>query len=253
MVCVLRRTPAWADCRRPRAARAMTKVRLKYLHCFTDRHGKPHCYFRYRGQQWPLPAPGTEGFASAYDALLAHIRANPFAIRHNVEFMPGSLARAIEKFLVSPLYNEHAEPTKRNYRQLTGQTRMPERPCENEAGVRMPRAWRLHEPTDEKQADSVIECSNKPSSPGSSRPYHRGQRSRATSARSSRRRLRIASGVRLLLNSSSSALRVPMGVDLSVSPMPSYPIPMSVRRSPRPSSRIRVPRPPNAILGTTIP
>ena len=86
----------------------MTKIRLKYLHCFNDRHGKPHCYFRYRGQQWPLPAPATEGFATAYDALLAHIKANPLAIQHNVEFMPSSLGWAIEKFLSSPMFNVKA-------------------------------------------------------------------------------------------------------------------------------------------------
>jgi integrase len=101
----------------------MTRVRLKYLHCFTDRHGRARYYFRYRGQQWPLPVPGTEGFATAYDALLARIRANPFAIRHNVEFMPGSLGWAIERFLGSPLYNERAETTKRNYRRVLDQLR----------------------------------------------------------------------------------------------------------------------------------
>ena len=101
----------------------MTKVRLKYLHCFNDRHGKPHCYFRYRGQQWRLPAPGTEGFATAYDALLAQIKANLFAVRHNVEFMPGSLGWVIEKFLASPLYNKRAETTKQNYRRVLDQLR----------------------------------------------------------------------------------------------------------------------------------
>ena len=95
----------------------MTKVRLKYLHCFNDRHGKPHYYFRYRGERWPIPAPGTEGFATRYDALLSNIG------RHNVEFMPGSLAWAIEKFLSSPLYNERAETTKRNYRRVFDQLR----------------------------------------------------------------------------------------------------------------------------------
>lgn len=90
---------------------AVTKVRLKYLHCFTDRHGQARYYFRYRGQQWPLPAPHSEGFATAYDALLAGINA-----RRNVEYMPGSLAWAIEKFLDSPLYNEKAKTTKKNYR-----------------------------------------------------------------------------------------------------------------------------------------
>jgi integrase len=101
----------------------MTRVRLKYLHCFTDRHGQARYYFRYRGQQWRLPAPGTEGFATAYDALLANIKANPFAIRHNVEFMLGSLGWAIERFLASPLYNERAETTKQNYRRVFDQLR----------------------------------------------------------------------------------------------------------------------------------
>jgi integrase len=101
----------------------MTKVRLKYLHCFNDRHGKPHCYFRYRGEQWRIPAPGTEGFATAYDKLLAHIKANPLLIGSNVEFMPGSLAWAIEKFLASPLYKERAETTRRNYRRVFDQLR----------------------------------------------------------------------------------------------------------------------------------
>lgn len=101
----------------------MTNVRLKYLHCFTDRHGNAHHYFRYRGHQWRLPAPGTAGFASAYDALLAQIKANPLQARHNIEFMPGSLAWAIEKFLASPLYNKRADTTKRNYRRVLDQLR----------------------------------------------------------------------------------------------------------------------------------
>jgi hypothetical protein len=92
----------------------MTGVRLKYLHCFRDRHGRARYYFRYRGQQWPIPAPGTQGFASAYDGLLAHIKANPFRSGATVEFMPGSLGWAIEKFLASPLYNERAKTTKVN-------------------------------------------------------------------------------------------------------------------------------------------
>src|SRR6516162_6690350 len=102
---------------------AMTGVKLKYLHCFRDRHGKARCFFRYRGQRWALPLPGTEGFATAYDGLLSHIKANPLLIGSNVEFMPGSLAWAIEKFLASPLYNERAETTKRNYRRVLDQLR----------------------------------------------------------------------------------------------------------------------------------
>jgi integrase len=96
----------------------VTKVRLKYLHCFPDRHGKARYYFRYRGQRWPIPAPGTEGFATAYDGLLAHIKANPFRSTATIEFMPGSLGWTIEKFLASPLYSNRAESTKRNYRRI---------------------------------------------------------------------------------------------------------------------------------------
>jgi integrase len=101
----------------------VTNIRLKYLHCFTDRHGKPHYYFRYRGQRWAIPAPNTPGFASAYDALLAQIKSNSLQSRHNIEFMPGSLAWAIEKFLASPLYSKRAETTKRNYRRVLDQLR----------------------------------------------------------------------------------------------------------------------------------
>ena len=101
----------------------MTKVRLKYVHGFCDRHGKPHYYFRYRGEQWRIPAPGTDGFATAYDGFLAHIKANPLLLGSNVEFMPGSLAWAIERFLASPLYNGRAETTKQNYRRVFDQLR----------------------------------------------------------------------------------------------------------------------------------
>jgi integrase len=101
----------------------MTGVRLKYLHCFPDRHGKARYYFRYRGKRWPIPAPGTEGFATAYDGLLKHIKANPLLMGSNVEFMPGSLAWAIERFLASPLYNQRAETTKQNYRRVLDQLR----------------------------------------------------------------------------------------------------------------------------------
>ena len=101
----------------------MTKVRLKYLHCFKDRHGRPRYYFRYRGQQWAIPAPGAPGFATAYDALLKHIKVNPHRSAASVEFMPGSLGWTIEKFMQSLLYSERAETTKVNYRRVLGQLR----------------------------------------------------------------------------------------------------------------------------------
>jgi len=101
----------------------MTNVRLKYLHCFTDRHGKPHHYFRYRGQRWPIPAPGTAGFASAYDALLAQIKADTLQSRHNVEFMPGLLRGRLRSFWRRRSIASVQRPPKRNYRRVLDQLR----------------------------------------------------------------------------------------------------------------------------------
>jgi hypothetical protein len=96
----------------------MTSIRLKYLHSFLDRFGRVHYYFRYRGNRWPLPGPHEEGFATAYDALLTEIKANPIALKNNIAFMRGSLGWVIERFLVSPAYETRAEATKRNYRRV---------------------------------------------------------------------------------------------------------------------------------------
>jgi integrase len=96
----------------------MTEIRLKYLHSFCDRHGHARYYFRYRGQRWSIPAPGEEGFATTYDALLANIKNNPLPLPKNVAFMRGSLGWVIERFLASPAYVERAETTRRNYRRV---------------------------------------------------------------------------------------------------------------------------------------
>jgi integrase len=100
----------------------MTEVRLKYLHSFCDRHGHVRYYFRYRGQRWPIPAPHEDGFATAYEARKAEIKANP-QLKRNVVFMPGSLGWTIERFLVSQTYEDRAETTRRNYRRVLDQLR----------------------------------------------------------------------------------------------------------------------------------
>jgi integrase len=98
----------------------MSEIRLKYLHSFCDRHG--HFYFRYRGNRWPLPAPHEEGFATAYDALLARIKANAAGPK-NVAFLPGSLGWVIERFLASQAFENRARATKKNYRRILDQLR----------------------------------------------------------------------------------------------------------------------------------
>jgi hypothetical protein len=100
----------------------MSEIRLKYLHSFCDRHGHVRFYFRYRGNRWPLPAPHEEGFATAYDALLARIKANAAGPK-NVAFLPGSLGWVIERFLASQAFENRARATKKNYRRILDQLR----------------------------------------------------------------------------------------------------------------------------------
>jgi hypothetical protein len=59
----------------------MTKIRLKYIHEFADRHGKVRRYVRLPGRRRvALPgAPGTEAFMAAYAAALVAAEAAPAA------------------------------------------------------------------------------------------------------------------------------------------------------------------------------
>ena len=50
----------------------MTKMRLEFVHAFTDRHGHARHYFRRSGKRTPLPGlPGSSEFMAAYAAALA--------------------------------------------------------------------------------------------------------------------------------------------------------------------------------------
>jgi hypothetical protein len=45
----------------------MTVLRLKFVHAFVDRHGRPRHYFRRGGKRTPLPGlPGSTEFQRAY-------------------------------------------------------------------------------------------------------------------------------------------------------------------------------------------
>src|SRR6516164_10927133 len=49
----------------------MTKILLRYVEEFSDRHGKPHRYFRRAGKRVRLPGlPGSTEFMAAYQAAL---------------------------------------------------------------------------------------------------------------------------------------------------------------------------------------
>lgn len=50
----------------------MARVTLRYVHAFTDRHGRMRYYFRKDGQRTPLPGtPEDPAFLKAYESLLA--------------------------------------------------------------------------------------------------------------------------------------------------------------------------------------
>jgi integrase len=49
----------------------MTRIKLRYVHEFTDRHGRQRRYVRRHGKQTPLPGlPGSDEFMAAYKAAL---------------------------------------------------------------------------------------------------------------------------------------------------------------------------------------
>ena len=96
----------------------MTEVRIKYLHCFRDRHGHARYYFRYRGQRWAIPAPNEEGFAKAYEDLREQIKSQSLPAPKNLAYLKGSLGWVIERFVASADYAGRAETSKRNYRRV---------------------------------------------------------------------------------------------------------------------------------------
>jgi integrase len=94
-------------------------LRLRYVHSFVDKTGRPRFYFRYRGKQWPLPGqPGAREFVERYDALLASVAittARP-ALTAAVVFGPRTVGGVIEKYLASTEFTSTAPGTQRIYR-----------------------------------------------------------------------------------------------------------------------------------------
>jgi integrase len=106
----------------------MTTVKLKHVNCFLDRYGKPRCYFRQRGESWPLPMPeGGPEFMQAYNECLTRTvspvaverarkrpetQATPATVLHVKE----TLGWLITKYLGSHVYQSKALGTQRQYR-----------------------------------------------------------------------------------------------------------------------------------------
>ena len=93
----------------------MALLRLRYVHSFTDKTGRPRYYFRHHGKRWPLPGqPGSTEFAAAYDELRREYLAPKET--SNVAFGPGTVGLVIEKYLADADYTSKAPGTRRLYR-----------------------------------------------------------------------------------------------------------------------------------------
>jgi len=94
----------------------LTRVRLRYVNQFRDRHGKVRYYFRRAGfKNVPLPGlPGSAEFMDAYQAAL--VVAEPTAqkgLRHN---KPGSFAALSLSYLNSAAFKAKRPETQRSER-----------------------------------------------------------------------------------------------------------------------------------------
>jgi integrase len=101
----------------------MTTLRLRYVHSFVDRHGRPRYYFRFRGHRWTLPTVGDPGFMAAYEACKARIASGVLPVAPRVAFLPGSLGWVIEHYLASDDYDRRASATKASDRHILDELR----------------------------------------------------------------------------------------------------------------------------------
>ena len=93
----------------------MTRIKLKYVNEYRDRHGKVRRYFRRPGcRAIPLPGlPGSIEFMSAYEAALAIVSPPPPSPKHVVA---GSLAAVAAGYFRSADFANLSPSSQRSYR-----------------------------------------------------------------------------------------------------------------------------------------
>src|SRR6516165_11620106 len=93
----------------------MTRIRLRYVNEFIDRHGKPRYYFRRLGSRSvKLPGlPGSIEFMDAYQAALATVAPPPPSTKHVIR---GSLAEIAAGYFRSAAFANVSETSQQLYR-----------------------------------------------------------------------------------------------------------------------------------------
>jgi hypothetical protein len=92
----------------------MTRIKLKYVNEYRDRHGRVRWYFRRRGRSTPLPGlPGSIEFMAAYQAALAVVAPPPPSPKHVIA---GSLAAVAAGYLRSADFANLSPSSQRSYR-----------------------------------------------------------------------------------------------------------------------------------------
>src|ERR1700751_5709630 len=118
--CGIRRTPgresAIARVQLGRLPTSMTRIHLRYVDRFVDRHGHVRHYFRRPGgKRFALPgAPGSDEFMSAYRAALAGKDMPPAEPKTRGE--PGTFSRLAAQYFVSPDFLRLRTRTQHVYR-----------------------------------------------------------------------------------------------------------------------------------------
>lgn len=95
----------------------MTKLRLKYIHAYRDRHGKIRHYFRQLGQKdIPLLGlPGSAEFMAAYQAALSGGANLPAVVTSPGR---GTIAAAVSLYLGTMAFGTLAGATQRDRRTI---------------------------------------------------------------------------------------------------------------------------------------
>jgi integrase len=104
----------------------MTTIRLRYVHAFVDRHGRPRHYFRRHGKRVPLPGvPGSTEFQEAYAKALDGENVPRTAVEPvgASRTAPGTVDAVVAGYLASAAFHNLAPSSKRDYRRTLEELR----------------------------------------------------------------------------------------------------------------------------------